>query len=61
MPTEDFSRSDRRDWVRPTALAEREGISRRTVWRWVQQGKLEVQRKSARAGVRVREPDRSEE
>jgi len=57
MPTEDSSPSDPRDWRKPVDLAEREGVSRRTVWRWVQQGKLEVRRVDARTGVRVRAAD----
>jgi predicted site-specific integrase-resolvase len=51
------SRSDHRGWVRPQELAAQERISRRTVWRWVREGKLEVRRLDARKGVRVREPD----
>jgi len=46
--------NERCEWEKPVSLAEREGISRRTVWRWVQRGKLEVSRRGARAGVRVR-------
>lgn len=35
-------------------ICEREGVSRRTAWRWVEKGLLEVSRLGPRTGVRVR-------
>lgn len=63
-PTTDSSRSDDEKWVRTRELAEREGISRATLWRWTKdvKGKIvEVQRRGPRTGVRVRlNPHREE-
>jgi transposase-like protein len=36
------------------ALARRYGVSRSTVWRWIDRGFVEVTRVAARTGVRVR-------
>jgi DNA-binding transcriptional regulator YiaG len=33
--------------------AAREGVSRRTVWRWVEKGAVQIDRKAPRTGVRV--------
>lgn len=54
MPTTDSSRSERERWMKPRALAEREGVNRTTVWRWVEKGLVEARRLDARTGVRVR-------
>ncbi len=45
--------------TRPPALRVRElmtiyGVSRSTVWRWIDRGLVEVSRVAARTGVRVR-------
>jgi predicted site-specific integrase-resolvase len=40
--------------MKPRALAEREGVNRTTVWRWVEKGLVEARRLDARTGVRVR-------
>jgi hypothetical protein len=37
--------------------AAREGVSRRTVWRWVEKGAVQVDRKAPRTGVRVLDRD----
>jgi hypothetical protein len=37
--------------------AAREGVSRRTVWRWVEKGAVQVDRKAPRTGVRVVDKD----
>lgn len=58
MPMDtDSSRSDR-PWLKPSALAEREGVHRATVWRWVEKGLLEARRLDAKTGVRVRVAER---
>ena len=43
-----------RDWLRPQQLADREGVSRRTVWAWVEKGIVEDRRLAPKTGVRVR-------
>jgi predicted site-specific integrase-resolvase len=45
---------------RMTELCEREGIDRRTGWRWVEKGALKVSRLGPRLGVRVQYPDDDE-
>jgi len=45
-----------RDRMRVRELCEQEGISRRTAWRWVDKGLLEVSRRGPRTGVRVSFP-----
>ena len=53
MPTTGSSPSEK-GWVKTRELAAREGISRSTVWRWVEKGLVEARRRDARTGVRVR-------
>ena len=42
--------------MRVRELCEQEGISRRTAWRWVDKGLLQVSRRGPRTGVRVSFP-----
>ena len=44
-------------WLRPSALAKREGVARPTVWEWARKGLVEVKRVGPGAGVRMRIPD----
>ena len=47
-----------RAWVKPRELAAREGVDRRTVWRWVDKDLAEAKRLAPRTGVRMRlKPD----
>jgi predicted site-specific integrase-resolvase len=57
MPTDTDSSSSDRAWLKPRDLAEREGVDRRTIWRWVEKGLVEARRLDARTGVRVRVAD----
>jgi hypothetical protein len=43
-----------RPWLKVRELAEREGISTKTLWRWVSAGVVDVSRLGPRTGVRVR-------
>jgi predicted site-specific integrase-resolvase len=56
MPTTDSSSSERA-WVKPRELADREGVHRATIWRWVEKGLAEARRLGPRTGVRVRAVD----
>jgi predicted site-specific integrase-resolvase len=58
-PTPAVPPPDSNPWVTVTAYAARHGISRRTVWYWVEKGIIEVSRKTARTGVRVRDAQSS--
>jgi excisionase family DNA binding protein len=49
------SSSPERVWVTPRELADREGVTRQTVWRWVEKGLLETRRLGPRTRVRVRD------
>jgi predicted site-specific integrase-resolvase len=44
-------------WLKPRELAEREGVSRRTIWRWQEKGVVEVRRRQRGLGVRMRLAD----
>jgi predicted site-specific integrase-resolvase len=46
---------------RMAELCAREGIDRRTGWRWVQKGALKVSRLGPRLGVRVQYLDAADE
>jgi DNA-binding transcriptional MerR regulator len=41
-------------WMRPSDLAEKAGVSRRTIWRWQEKGLVESKRRAPRVGVRMR-------
>jgi predicted site-specific integrase-resolvase len=43
-----------RVWLKPREYADREGVDRATVWRWVAKGLLEARRLGPRTDVRVR-------
>lgn len=54
------SRSER-DWLKPRELAAREGVSRRTLWRWAQKdASILISRVAPRRGVRMRLRDERE-
>ena len=46
--------SSSREWVKPRDLAEREGVARQTIWRWVDKGLVETRRLAPQTGVQVR-------
>jgi predicted site-specific integrase-resolvase len=52
----DQAKKPERLWLKPAELAAREGVSRATVWRWIDKGLLEVARRAPATGVRVRDP-----
>lgn len=54
MRTDTGSSRSERGWVKPSELADREGVHRRTIWRWVEKGLVEARRLEAHTGVRVR-------
>jgi predicted site-specific integrase-resolvase len=54
MPTTSSSSSEP-VWLKPREYADREGVDRATVWRWVAKGLLEARRLGPRTDVRVRE------
>ena len=42
-------------------VCEREGVSRRTAWRWVEKGVLKVSRLGPRTGVRVQYVEKNDD
>ena len=52
----DEPRPPRDAGYRMSELCAREGIDRRTGWRWASKGLLEVTRRAPRTGVRVHYP-----
>lgn len=54
MPTTHSSPSDDRPWLKPSALAKREGVARQTIWNWAAKGLVEAKRLGRQTGVRVR-------
>lgn len=55
MQTDAGSSLSERPWLTPRQLAEREGVHRATIWRWVEKGLLETRRLGPKTAVRVRE------
>jgi predicted site-specific integrase-resolvase len=47
------------EWVKLKVLADREGVTVRTVHRWIDKGAVEASRYAPRTGVRVRAPGRT--
>jgi DNA-binding transcriptional MerR regulator len=43
--------------LKPSELAAREGVSRRTIWRWQEKGVVEIRRRRPQLGVRMRLAD----
>ncbi len=41
-------------WLAAKEIARREGVTRETVWRWVDKGLIEVRRRGPKTGVRMR-------
>jgi hypothetical protein len=42
------------EWMKPAALAKREGVSRATIWAWVEKDLVDVKRLAGKTHVRVR-------
>jgi predicted DNA-binding transcriptional regulator AlpA len=61
MPTTDSSSCEpgepERQWLKPSKLAAEHGVSRSTVWRWVDKGLVEARRVAPKTGVQVRQAD----
>lgn len=43
-----------REWLKPSQLAAREGVSKRTLWTWAEKGIVDVKRRAPRTGVKMR-------
>jgi hypothetical protein len=43
-----------REWLKARELADREGVHRVSIWRWVEKGLAEARRLGPRTNVRVR-------